>query len=135
MHIMVTGGCGYVGSVLTGKLLDLGHSVDVIDIMWFGNYLPEHKNLKIIQEDIRNIDKIPLNDIDAIIHLANVANDPCSELNSKLAWEVNALGTMMFVEKAIKNKAKQFIYASSGSVYGVKEEPEVTEDFIFSSNI
>lgn len=100
----------------------------IVDIMWFGNYLQENKNLNVIREDIRNIDNIPMTGVDAIIHLANVANDPCSELNSKLAWEVNALATMQLVEKAINNGVKQFIYASSGSVYGVKEESQVTED-------
>jgi len=66
--------------------------------------------------------------IDAIIHLANIANDPCGDLNSKLSWEVNVLATMGMVEKAIANKIKQFILSSSGSVYGVKEEPQVTEE-------
>ena len=128
MNILVTGGCGYVGSVLTPKLLDQGHIVTVYDIMWFGNFLKEHKNLKIIQGDIRNIDAIPMVGIDAIIHLANIANDPCGDLNAKLAWEVNVLATMGMVEKAIANKVKQFILSSSGSVYGVKEEPQVTEE-------
>jgi Nucleoside-diphosphate-sugar epimerases len=128
MNILVTGGCGYVGSVLTPKLLDQGHHVTVYDIMWFGNFLKEHKNLKIIQGDIRNIDAIPMAGIDAIIHLANIANDPCGDLNAKLAWEVNVLATMGMVEKAIAHKVKQFILSSSGSVYGVKEEPQVTEE-------
>ena len=128
MNILLTGGCGYIGSVLTSKLLDQGHNVTVYDIMWFGNFLKEHKNLKIIQGDIRNIDAIPMAGIDAIIHLANIANDPCGDLNAKLAWEVNVLATMGMVEKAIANKVKQFILSSSGSVYGVKEEPQVTEE-------
>jgi nucleoside-diphosphate-sugar epimerase len=128
MNILVTGGCGYVGSVLTPKLLDQGHIVTVYDIMWFGNFLKEHKNLKIIQGDIRNIDAIPMAGIDAIIHLANIANDPCGDLNAKLAWEVNVQATMGMVEKAIAHKVKQFILSSSGSVYGVKEEPQVTEE-------
>jgi nucleoside-diphosphate-sugar epimerase len=128
MNILVTGGCGYVGSVLTPKLLDQGHNVTVYDIMWFGNFLKEHKNLKIIQGDIRDIDAIPMEGIDAIIHLANIANDPCGDLNSKLSWEVNVLATMGMVGKAIAHHVKQFILSSSGSVYGVKEEPQVTEE-------
>ncbi|PKN17978.1 MAG: NAD-dependent epimerase/dehydratase [Deltaproteobacteria bacterium HGW-Deltaproteobacteria-6] len=128
MHILVTGGCGYIGSVLTPKLLNLGHSVTVYDIQWFGNFLPEHKNLKVIRGDIRNTDEIPMEGIDAIIHLANIANDPCGDLNAKLAWEVNVLATMGMVEKAIAHKVKQFILSSSGSVYGVKDELKVTED-------
>jgi nucleoside-diphosphate-sugar epimerase len=66
--------------------------------------------------------------MEVVMHLANVANDPCAELDSKLNWEVNTLATMFLVEKAIANKVPQFIHASSGSVYGVKEEAEVTED-------
>ncbi|MFA5339988.1 MAG: SDR family oxidoreductase [Candidatus Omnitrophota bacterium] len=128
MKILLLGGCGYIGTMLTRALLDAGHMVRVVDIMWFGNYLPEHKNLTVIKEDIRNPEKIPMDNIDAIIHLANVANDPCGELNSKVAWEVNVLSTMRLVERAIQHKVKQFIYASSGSVYGVKDEPEVTEE-------
>lgn len=128
MNILVLGGCGYIGTVLTQALLGEGHHVIVVDIMWFGNYLKEHKNLRIIQEDVRNIEKIAMQKIDAVIHLANVANDPCSELDSKLSWEVNVLATMRLVECAVSNKVKQFIYASSGSVYGVKEEPKVTEE-------
>ncbi len=128
MNILLTGGCGYVGSVLTPKLLNLGHHVTVVDIMWFGNFLSNHQNLKVIQEDIRNPESIPMEGIDAIIHLANIANDPCGDLNPKLSWEVNVLATMGLVERALKHKVKQFILSSSSSIYGVKDEPQVTED-------
>ena len=128
MHILLTGGCGYIGSILTPKLLNAGFKVTVLDIMWFGNFLQDHVNLKIIQQDIRNIDDLTMVDVDVVIHLGNVANDPCGDLDSKLAWEVNALATMRLIEWAIQHNAKQFIYASSGSVYGVKDEPQVTEE-------
>jgi nucleoside-diphosphate-sugar epimerase len=128
MKILLTGGCGYIGTNLTNELLDKGHQVTVLDIMWFGNYLSSHKNLTVIQADIRDIDKIPMDDVDTIIHLANIANDPTGDLNSKLTWEVNALASKFLVEKAIDCGVEQFILASSGSVYGVKEEPQVTED-------
>ena len=128
MHILLMGGCGYIGGVLTPKLLNLGHDVTVVDIQWFGNHLPENKRLKVIQQDIRNTDAIPMSRVDAIIHLANIANDPCGDLNAKLAWEVNVLATMTLVERAIEHGVKQFILSSSGSVYGVKDEPQVTED-------
>ncbi len=128
MNILLLGGCGYIGTVFTHGLLEQGHQVTVVDIQWFGNYLAEHKNLKVIKEDIRNVDNISMEGMDAVMHLANIANDPCGELNSKLAWEVNVLATMRLVEKAIEHKVKQFIFASSGSVYGVKDEPLVTEE-------
>jgi len=66
--------------------------------------------------------------VDVVMHLANIANDPCADLDSKLNWEVNALATMLLVERAIAHQVPQFIFASSGSVYGVKEEAEVTEE-------
>ncbi len=128
MHVLLTGGCGYIGTVLTERLLELGMQVTIVDIMWFGNYLPGHKNLTVIKQDVRNVDIIPMDGVDTIIHLANIANDPCGELNAKLSWEVNVLATKLLVERAIENKVKQFIYASSGSVYGVSEEPNVTEE-------
>lgn len=128
MNILVLGGCGFVGTVLTQDLLAQGHQVTVIDIQWFGNYLTGHKNLKVIKEDIRNTQNIRMGGVDVVMHLANIANDPCGELNSKLAWEVNVLATMRLAEKAIEHKVKQFILASSGSVYGVKDEPLVTEE-------
>ena len=128
MKILVTGGCGYIGTNLTNSLLDRGHQITVVDTMWFGNYLSSHNNLTVIQTDIRKIDKIPMDGINTIIHLANIANDPTGDLNSKLTWEVNALASKFLVEKAINCGVAQFIFASSGSVYGVKEEPQVTED-------
>lgn len=127
-NILVTGGCGFVGNQLTCSLLEKGHNVTVVDTMWFGNYLPEHENLTVVQADIRNTEEIPMHGIETIFHLANIANDPCSDLNSKLNWEVNVLATMQMVEKAIDCNVKQFVFASSGSVYGVKDEPEVTEE-------
>ena len=128
MHILVTGGCGYIGTNLTNRLLNDGYQVTVVDIMWFGNYLKNHKNLTVIKADVREIDQVPMKGIDAIIHLANISNDPTGVLNPKLTWEVNVLASMLLIEKAIKNGVRQFVYASSGSVYGIKEESEVTED-------
>jgi len=128
MHILVTGGCGYVGTILCQHLLENNYRVTVVDAMWFGNYLDSRDNLEVHRLDIRDTDEIPLKGVDVIIHLANIANDPCSDLNPKLSWETNALATMRLADKAARQGVKQFIFASSGSVYGVKEEPEVTED-------
>jgi len=128
MHILITGGCGYTGTVLTNKLLSLGYKVTAVDTQWFGNHLQSKPRLKIIKLDIRNSDQIPFDKVDAVIHLANIANDPGVELNPLLSWEINVLATHQLIENAIKNNVKQFIYASSGSVYGIKKEKEVTED-------
>ena len=78
--------------------------------------------------DIRDSESIPLDGIDVVLHLANIANDPAVELNPSLSWEVNVLAGQQLADKAIRSGVKQFIFASSGSVYGVKEEPNVTED-------
>ena len=128
MNILITGGCGYVGTVLTETLLNDGHKINVIDTQWFGNHLKEHPNLINIKGDIRNIESINLEKIDTILHLANIANDPAVELNPTLSWEVNVLAAQQLADKAIRNGVKHFVYASSGSVYGVKDEPQVTED-------
>ncbi len=128
MNILVTGGCGYTGTILTNSLLDKNHKVKVIDTQWFGNYLIKNENLQILKEDIRDINEQDLNNIDTVVHLANIANDPGVELNSKLSWEVNVLATQKLIDLSVKNKVKQFIFASSGSVYGIKKEDQVTED-------
>ena len=128
MRIFITGGCGYVGTVLTRELLKDGHDLVVLDTQWFGNYLEKHDNLKIIKGNVQDLSNIDLKGIESVIHLANIANDPGVELNQTLSWEVNALVSQQLAEKAIDAGVKQFIYASSGSVYGVKEENEVTED-------
>ena len=128
MNLLVTGGCGYVGSVLVDVLLKDGHNITVIDTQWFGNELQEHANLSVIKADIRNIDVIPFKGMDVIIHLANIANDPSVELLPTLSWEVNVLTAQQITERAIKYGVRQIIYASSGSVYGIKTETEVTEN-------
>lgn len=128
MQILVTGGCGFKGTMLVPKLLARGDDITVVDTQWFGNFLESHPRLCVLKEDIRNIDAIPLEGVETIIHLASVANDPCGDLNPKLTWEISALATMQLADRAIRAGVKRFIYASSGSVYGVKDEPQVTED-------
>jgi nucleoside-diphosphate-sugar epimerase len=129
MRVLVTGGCGYVGTRLTQALLARTPAgVTVIDTQWFGNFLPPHPRLDVVRMDIRAIDTFDLSPFDTIFHLANIANDPAVELNPYASWEVNVLATMRLAEKAARQGVKQLIYASSGSVYGVRAEPEVTED-------
>lgn len=128
MKILVTGACGYKGHVLVPKLLARGYDVVAFDTMWFGNFLQSHSKLECVKGDVRDIDGINLDGVDAIIHLSSIANDPCGDLDPKLTWEVSALATMQLADKARRNGIKRFIYASSGSVYGVKDEPQVTED-------
>lgn len=128
MRIFVTGACGYKGTVLVAKLLARGDAVTAFDILWFGNFLTPHPKLTVIEGDLRDAHGYDLAGHDAVIHLASVANDPCSDLDPLLTWEVSCLATMQLMDKAVKSGIKRFIYASSGSVYGVKEEEHVTED-------
>jgi nucleoside-diphosphate-sugar epimerase len=128
MKILVTGACGYKGTRLVPQLLAKGWHVVAVDTMWFGNYLEPHANLEVINGDVRDWNNLRLDGIDTIIHLASIANDPCGDLDPKLTWEVSALATMKLADEAVRAGVKQFIYASSGSVYGVKDEDEVTED-------
>jgi len=128
MKIIVLGGCGYIGSVLVEKLLKKNYKVLVIDTKWFGNYLKKNKNLRVIKCDIRNLNKISFRGYNKIIHLANIANDPAADLDPNLSWEINVLSTHQIIYKAIDEGIEQFIFSSSGSVYGIKKENKVTED-------
>ena len=127
MKILITGACGYQGTKLIPLLLSKKHKVTAIDTQWFGNKLKKNKNLKNYKKNILDIKKNDLKEIDVIIHLASIANDPMGDLNKNLTWEVSCLGTMQLLELAVKNKVKKFIYASSASVYGVKKEKKVIE--------
>ena len=126
--LFITGGCGYVGSLMIQNFLNK-YIIKNVDTQWFGNKLKEDKNLTNIKADIRNLsgDFVDKNTY-AVIHLANIANDPSVELDQTLSWEVNVLAAKNLIEKSIKAGVKKFIYASSGSVYGVKTEKNVTED-------
>ena len=130
MKILVTGGAGYKGSILIPKLIEDGHEIICVDTFWFGDYLKDHSCLLKIKADIRDIDSIPLDGVETIIHLANIANDPAVELNPTLSWETNVLASHQLADKAVRFGVKQIIYASSGSVYGIKKELKVTEDLL-----
>jgi nucleoside-diphosphate-sugar epimerase len=126
--ILVTGGGGYVGTPLVDLLLKNNHKVTVVDTFWFGNFLPKNENLEIIKEDIRDLTIDKIKDHQIIIHLANIANDPTVAMDPELSWNVNVLGTHSLVDKACRAGVEHFIFGSSGSVYGIKEEPDVVED-------
>lgn len=110
------------------KLLAAGHEVTAFDLQWFGNFLQPAQGLTVVRGDVRDTNAIDLTGVEAIVHLASVANDPCGDLDPKLTWEISALATMRLADKAARQGVRQFVYASSGSVYGVKSEEQVTED-------
>lgn len=129
--LVVTGGAGYCGSRLVPQLLDAGHSVTVIDNFWFGNFLPsEHPRLTLVKGDIRDVELLAkeFKDKDAVINLACVSNDASFELDEALSTSVNLHAFEPMVIEAKKQGVKRFIYASSSSVYGVSDRPDVTED-------
>src|SRR6516165_1335885 len=129
MTCLVTGGCGYTGTRLTEALLArTDHDVVVVDTGWFGNYLTPHPRLRIQTTDLRAAEQIDLRGIDTVFHLAGIANDPAADLNPYASWDVNVLGTMRLADKAARASVKQFIFPSSGAVYGVRTEPDITED-------
>ena len=128
MKILVTGGCGYKGSVLIPELLKDGFEVINVDNQWFGNFLRPHPNLINLEKDIRELESSDFAGVSSVIHLANIANDPAVDLNPILSWEVNVLGSQLIADLAKEANVKHIIYASSGSVYGIKEEEKVTED-------
>ncbi len=134
MNILVIGGAGYVGSKLVPKLLEKKHNVKVYDLYIYGeNIFDEFKNNKNLQEvkaDVRDLSKLEkeLKNVDVVIHLACISNDPSFELNPKLGKSINLDSFEPCVQLAKKHKVKRFIYASSSSVYGIKNEKNVTEE-------
>lgn len=130
--VFVTGGAGYCGSVLVPQLLDEGYKVTVYDIMFFGDdFLPkDNPNLKIVQGDIRDTELLAKSVAghDAFVSLACISNDASFELDEKLSTSVNLDAYEPMVVAAKNAGVKRFIYASSSSVYGVSDKPDVTED-------
>jgi nucleoside-diphosphate-sugar epimerase len=128
MKILITGGAGYIGTVLTSTLLNRGYQVDIVDLFWFGDNLPQSKNLRKIRKDVRQIKSIDISGYDLIFHFASVANDPCADLDPGLCWDISVTSSFELADHAVRSGVKRVIYASSGSVYGIKEEERVTED-------
>jgi nucleoside-diphosphate-sugar epimerase len=130
--IVVTGGAGYVGSLLTPQLLDLGYRVTVYDIMYFGDeFLPKaNPRLKVVRGDIRDTKKLAesFKGVDVVINLACISNDASFELDEKLSTSINLDAFEPMVIAAKQAGVKRFIYASSSSVYGVSDAPDVTEE-------
>jgi len=133
-RILVAGGAGYVGSRLVPALLEKGYDVTVLDLYLYGDDVlaecRKYPGLKEIKGDLRDLGVVEkaLEGCEAVIHLACISNDPSFELDPTLGKSINFDAFEPFVKKSKENGIKRFIYASSSSVYGVKEESNVTEE-------
>ena len=124
--ILIIGGAGYVGTELCNMLVkNQKYKITCLDNFWFGDNVS--KKVKKIKRDIRQLKDKDFNDYHTVIHLAYLSNDPLCELNGRDAWECGPLALYSILEKCKKSSVKHFIFASSGSVYGVKKEKKVTE--------
>lgn len=129
-NILITGGAGYVGCLLTPQLLKAGYKVTVYDTFWYDDQLADHPNLTKIKGDIRDTGRLAdaLKGIDKVISLACISNDASFELDEKLSTSVNLDAFEPMVIAAKKAGVKRFVYCSSSSVYGVSDQPNVTEE-------
>jgi nucleoside-diphosphate-sugar epimerase len=133
MNLLITGGSGYVGTRLIYKLINKDINIYNYDISLFGDdHLPKRKNFFYHKKDLRDKksfeEVIKKNNIDVVLHLACISNDPTFELNSKISKEINYIAFEPLVKISKANKVKKFIYISTCSVYGVSDEPDVKED-------
>ncbi len=128
MRVLVTGGAGYIGSVLVPLLLERRYTVRVLDHGFFGiEHLP--KEVEIITHDVLDFDDRWLEGIEAIIHLAGLSNDPMADFSPKLNYEINAAGSAVVAQAAKRNGVHRFVMGSTCSVYGLTGEEEVDEEW------
>jgi nucleoside-diphosphate-sugar epimerase len=130
VNVLITGGAGYVGTLLTPQLLHAGHRVTVYDAMFFGCELSPQPGLTIIEGDIRDTARFreACRGVDAVIHLACISNDPSFELDEGLSRTINYDCFEPMVIAAREAGVRRFVYCSSSSVYGVSDKPDVTEE-------
>ncbi|MDV2502436.1 MAG: SDR family oxidoreductase [bacterium] len=131
-RILITGGGGYIGSVLTLTLLEAGHEVLVLDRFFFGREslgpVLAHPNLELLKEDIRYVDPQLLEGIDVVVDLAGLSNDPTCDLDPEVTMDINHRGTLRFAALAKKVGVSRYIYSSSCSVYGSAADGPLDEN-------
>ena len=133
MRVLITGGAGYVGSVLSRKLLAKGYNVRVMDALWYGNEsiedLKKNENFELIKEDIRNL--VPtvkaMIDVDAVIHLASIVGMPASSIEPRTSEEINYLATKNIAELCQLHDIETYIFSSTCSVYGYQPNKIINE--------
>ena len=133
MRILVTGGAGYVGSLLSRKLLAKGYQVRVMDALWYGKQSISdcltHENFELVEEDIRNLTSTvrAMKDVDAVVHLASIVGMPASSIEPRTSEEINYLATKNIAELCQLHGIGTYIFASTCSVYGSQPEKIITE--------
>ena len=133
MRVLITGGAGYLGSVLSRKLLSKGYQVRIMDSLWYGNEsikeLEQNENFELIKEDIRNL--VPtvksMINVDAVIHLASIVGMPASSIEPRTSEEINYLATKNIAELCQLHNIETYIFASTCSVYGYQPNKIINE--------
>jgi len=133
VRVLITGGAGYLGTLLSKKLCDKGYEVRVIDALWYGKEplkeLINQKNFEIICADIRDLTKTikSMKDVDAVIHLASIVGMPASSIEPRTSEEINYLATKNIAELCTLHNISTYIFASTCSVYGIQSDSIITE--------
>jgi nucleoside-diphosphate-sugar epimerase len=133
-RVLITGGAGYIGSVLTSKLLELGFELVILDTCFYTDIgisaLLHHPSLRVVKGDIRDLAavKTSLKGVDCVVHLAAIANDPSAELHPRLTRQINLESYPILLDEACAAGARTFINLSSIGVYGINYDNNVTED-------
>jgi nucleoside-diphosphate-sugar epimerase len=117
--VLVTGGAGYIGSVLTQRLLDRGYHVRILDRLYWGRspIAPILDRVEVIEADVRDMPASALDGVDAVIHLAGLSNDPTAEYDPEANWQMNAIATETLGRNCIQRDVERLVFASSCSLY------------------
>lgn len=133
MRVLITGGAGYLGSILSKKLCEKGYDVRIIDAFWYGkesiNDLINFENFEIVEADVRDLTKTvrAMKDVDAVIHLASIVGMPASSIEPRTSEEINYLATKNIAELCMLHNIGTYIFASTCSIYGSDSNSLLTE--------
>ncbi len=128
MKVLVTGASGYIGSILVPKLLNLNHEIVAVDRYFFGDYLPNNKRLKKVRVDSRDLNNSHFKNVEAVIDLVAISNDPSGEFFQDATYEINYESRVKTAKLAKKNNVRRYILPSSCSIYGFQEEGHIAHE-------